>query len=60
MSKEGFINFFNQSVNAAREGMADAIVRREENAYNDAIELGISNTIAALHDANVKDVEIIR
>lgn len=60
MSKEGFRDFLNKSVNAAKEGMAEALVRREEDVYNDAIELGISKTIAALHDANVKDIEIIR
>lgn len=43
-----------------RERLANAIMEREDEAYYEALEIGISNTIAALHDTNVKDEEIIR
>ncbi|SES64766.1 hypothetical protein SAMN02910413_0275 [Pseudobutyrivibrio sp. C4] len=45
---------------ALREGIAEAHFERVDEAYFEAIEIGVSNTISALHDANVKDDEIIR
>ncbi|GEM_PF-1295476 len=38
----------------------DVINQEGEEAFSDAIEIGISNTMAALYDAEVDDEEIIR
>lgn len=38
----------------------DSIDKVGQAAFSDAIEIGITNTIAALYDADVKDDEIIR
>lgn len=38
----------------------DSINQAGEEAFSDAIEIGITNTVAALYDAEVNDDEIIR
>lgn len=42
------------------EAFGNAVTDATENAFEDAIEIGISNTIRSLYDANVDDKEIIR
>ena len=42
------------------EAFGNAVTDATENAFEDAIEIGISNTIRSLYDANVEDKEIIR
>lgn len=42
------------------DAFGNAVAELTENAFSEAIEIGISNTIRALYDANVDDNEIIR
>lgn len=47
-------------VNFALKLYGDSINQAGEAAFSDAIEIGITNTMAALYDADVDDDEIIR
>lgn len=60
ITNEDVRRFFAAGGSFIAEIIADAIYKKADDAFAEAIEIGISNTIASLHDADVKDEEIVR
>lgn len=58
--KEFFISGGKFAIELVRESYGDIINQEGEEAFSNAIEIGIGNTIASLYDANIDDDEIIR
>lgn len=64
ISKEDVIDFFKGGgkvlYNLAIKIYGESLDQAVENAFSEAMEIGIGNTFAALYDANVRDEEILR
>lgn len=64
ISKEAIIDFFRNGGKVlgdlAWESFGEALNQIGADAFSDAIEIGIENTIAALYEASIKDKDILR
>ncbi len=59
ISKDNVNGFFALIGNSISDSYTKNINRHREEAFNEAMEIGLGNAFAALYDANVNDDEII-
>ena len=60
ITKEEVVELLKAGGRFVMDGFGDSLDQVGREAFSQAIEIGIENTIAALYDANVDDKEILR